>query len=156
MRKNFFCFKRCFTKWFGLSTDARGKVIAFASQILKPQKKNYATLDLELVVVVFTLMIWRHYLYGEKCHIFIDHKSLNKVNAAVDALSRKSLFTLKAMNTICFWNVMSYWWLGMKRELSEYVAKCMITQCTNVYHSRSRPEIFLEILGQLGEISTVS
>ena len=25
---------------------------------------------------MFALKIWRHYLYGEKCRIFIDHKSL--------------------------------------------------------------------------------
>ena len=27
-------------------------------------------------MVVFTLKIWRPYLYGEKCRIFTDHKSL--------------------------------------------------------------------------------
>ena len=32
--------------------------------------------DLELVAVVFALKIWRHYLYGEKCRIFTNHKSL--------------------------------------------------------------------------------
>ena len=32
--------------------------------------------DLELVVVVFALKIWRHYLYGEKCRIYTNHKSL--------------------------------------------------------------------------------
>ncbi|XP_059288374.1 uncharacterized protein LOC132041682 [Lycium ferocissimum] len=26
--------------------------------------------------IVFALKIWRHYLYGEKCHIFTDHQSL--------------------------------------------------------------------------------
>ena len=25
---------------------------------------------------MFALKIWRHYLYGEKCRIFSDHKSL--------------------------------------------------------------------------------
>jgi hypothetical protein len=33
-------------------------------------------IDLELAVVVFTLKIWRHYLYGERCEIYMDHKSL--------------------------------------------------------------------------------
>ncbi|KAM1726950.1 hypothetical protein ACFX12_017657 [Malus domestica] len=37
---------------------------------------NYPTHDLELVALIFTLKIWRHYLYGEKCKIFTDHKSL--------------------------------------------------------------------------------
>ena len=32
--------------------------------------------DLELGAVVFALKIWRHYLYGTKCTIFTDHKSL--------------------------------------------------------------------------------
>ena len=32
--------------------------------------------DLELAAVVFALKIWQHYLYGEKCRIFIDYKSL--------------------------------------------------------------------------------
>ena len=27
-------------------------------------------------MVVFALKIWRHYLYGEKCRIFTNHKSL--------------------------------------------------------------------------------
>ena len=53
-----------------------GKVVAFASRQLKPHEQNYPTHDLELVVVVFSLKIWQHYLYGEKCRIFTDHKSL--------------------------------------------------------------------------------
>ncbi|KAJ9543867.1 hypothetical protein OSB04_023574 [Centaurea solstitialis] len=54
----------------------RGKVIAYASRQLKEQEKRYPTHDLELATVVFALKIWRHYLYGVKCQIFTDHKSL--------------------------------------------------------------------------------
>ena len=53
-----------------------GKVVACASRQLKPHEQNYPTHDLELAVVVFALKIWRHYLYGEKCRIFTDHKSI--------------------------------------------------------------------------------
>ena len=53
-----------------------GKVVTYASRQLKPHEQNYPTHDLELAAVVFTLKIWRHYLYGEKCRIFTDHKSL--------------------------------------------------------------------------------
>ena len=53
------------------------KVVAYASKQLKPHEHNYPTHDLELVVVVFALKIWRHYLYGEKCRIYTDRKSLN-------------------------------------------------------------------------------
>ena len=53
-----------------------GKVVAYSSRQLKPHEQNYPTHDLELADVVFALKIWRHYLYGEKCRIFTDHKSL--------------------------------------------------------------------------------
>ena len=53
-----------------------GKVVAYASKQLKPHEQNYPTYDLELAAVVFSLKIWRHYLYGEKCRIYTDHKSL--------------------------------------------------------------------------------
>ena len=52
------------------------KVIAYASRQLKSHEQNYPTHDLELAAVVFALKIWRHYLYGEKCRIYTDHKSL--------------------------------------------------------------------------------
>ncbi|GJZ37670.1 putative reverse transcriptase domain-containing protein, partial [Tanacetum coccineum] len=37
------------------------------------------THDLELGAVVFALKIWRHYLYGTKCTVFTDHKSLQHI-----------------------------------------------------------------------------
>ncbi|KAI3670853.1 hypothetical protein L1987_87495 [Smallanthus sonchifolius] len=54
----------------------RGKVIAYASRQLKTHEMNYPTHDLELAVVVFALKLWRHYLYGIKCTIYTEHKSL--------------------------------------------------------------------------------
>ncbi|KAI3683026.1 hypothetical protein L1987_83492 [Smallanthus sonchifolius] len=57
----------------------RGKVIAYASRQLKIHEKNYTTHDLELGAVVFALKIWRHYLYGTKCVVFTDHKSLQHI-----------------------------------------------------------------------------
>ncbi|KAM1551782.1 hypothetical protein ACFX10_043867 [Malus domestica] len=53
-----------------------GRVITYASRQLKPHEKNYPMHDLELAAIIFALKIWRHYLYGEKCKIFTDHKSL--------------------------------------------------------------------------------
>ncbi|GJW67460.1 putative reverse transcriptase domain-containing protein [Tanacetum coccineum] len=57
----------------------REKVIAYGSQQLKPHKENYTTHDLKLGAVVFTLKIWRQYLYGTKCTVFTDHKSLQHI-----------------------------------------------------------------------------
>ena len=55
------------------------RLIAYASRQLKKHEVNYPTHDLELAVVVFTLKIWRHYLYGVPCRIFTDHKSLQYI-----------------------------------------------------------------------------
>ena len=105
------------------------KVVAYASRQLKPHEKNYPTHDLELAAIVFALKIWRHYLYGEKCFIYTDHKSLKylpsqrelnlrqrrwmelikdydcvidyhpgKANVVADALSRKTMQTLRTLN----------------------------------------------------------
>ncbi|GJU71244.1 putative reverse transcriptase domain-containing protein [Tanacetum coccineum] len=57
----------------------RRKVITYASRQLKIHEKNYTTYDLELGAVVFALKIWRHYLYGTKSVIYIDHKSLQHI-----------------------------------------------------------------------------
>ncbi|GJV60506.1 putative reverse transcriptase domain-containing protein, partial [Tanacetum coccineum] len=47
--------------------------------VLKIHEKNYTTYDLELGAVVFTLKIWRHYLYGTKSVIYTNHKSLQHI-----------------------------------------------------------------------------
>ena len=52
------------------------KVVAYASRQLKKHEENYPTHELELAAVVHALKIWRHYLIGNKCEIFMDHKSL--------------------------------------------------------------------------------
>nr|GFD17189.1 putative reverse transcriptase domain-containing protein [Tanacetum cinerariifolium] len=63
-------------KGLGAVLMQREKVIAYASRQLKIHEKNYTTHDLELESVVFTLKIWRHYLYETKCTVFTDHKSI--------------------------------------------------------------------------------
>ncbi|GJT16973.1 putative reverse transcriptase domain-containing protein [Tanacetum coccineum] len=53
--------------------------LPMASRQLKVHEKNYTTHDLELGSVVFALKIWRHYLYGTRCTVFTDHKSLQHI-----------------------------------------------------------------------------
>ncbi|GJS39606.1 putative reverse transcriptase domain-containing protein [Tanacetum coccineum] len=55
------------------------KVIAYASRQLKIHEKNNTTHDLELGAVVFARKMWRHYLYGTRCTVFTDHKSLQHI-----------------------------------------------------------------------------
>ncbi|GJS49354.1 putative reverse transcriptase domain-containing protein [Tanacetum coccineum] len=66
-------------KGLGVVLMQREKVIAYASRQLKVYEKNYTTHDLELGSVVFALKIWRHYLYGTRCTVFTDHKSLQHI-----------------------------------------------------------------------------
>nr|GEV17389.1 retrotransposon protein, putative, Ty3-gypsy subclass [Tanacetum cinerariifolium] len=69
------------TSYKGLGTMLmqNERILAYASRLLKIHKKNYTTHDLELGAVVFALKMWRHYLYGTKCIVFTDHKSLQHI-----------------------------------------------------------------------------
>ncbi|GJV33613.1 putative reverse transcriptase domain-containing protein [Tanacetum coccineum] len=66
-------------KGLGVVLMQREKVIAYALRQLKIHEKNYTTHDLELGAAVFALKIWRHYMYGTKCTVFTDHKSLQHI-----------------------------------------------------------------------------
>nr|GEY08440.1 reverse transcriptase domain-containing protein [Tanacetum cinerariifolium] len=98
----------------------RGKVIAYASRQLKIYEKNYTTHDLELGAIVFALKTWRHYLYGTKRVIYMDHKSLQHIFDQKELNMRqrradKMYHDLRDM----------YWWSGMKRDIATYVSKCL-------------------------------
>ena len=75
----------------------RGKVIVYVSHQLKKHEKNYPTHDLELAAVVFALKLWRHYLYGTKCTLFMDHKSPKYIfdQKELNMLQRRWLELLK-------------------------------------------------------------
>ncbi|GJR36957.1 putative reverse transcriptase domain-containing protein [Tanacetum coccineum] len=77
--KDFVVFCDASHKGLGAVLMQREKVIAYASQQLKIHEKNYTTHDLELGSMVFALKIWRYYLYGTKCTVFTDHKSLQHI-----------------------------------------------------------------------------
>ncbi|GKE68604.1 retrotransposon protein, putative, ty3-gypsy subclass [Tanacetum coccineum] len=103
----------------------REKVIAYASRQLKPHEENYTTHDLELGAVIFALKIWRHYLYGTKCTVFTDHKSLQHI------LRQKEL------------NMRQRRWLEL---LADYVSKCLTcsrvkAECQKPFGLLVQPEI---------------
>nr|GEV52940.1 putative reverse transcriptase domain-containing protein [Tanacetum cinerariifolium] len=86
-------------KGLGTVLKQKEKVIAYTSRQLKLHEKNYTTHNLELGAVVFALKMWRHYMYGTKCVVFTDHKSLQHI------LDQKEL------------NMRQRWWLKL---LSDY------------------------------------
>ncbi|KAL5574029.1 hypothetical protein UlMin_023626 [Ulmus minor] len=187
-----------------------GRVIAYASRQLKVHEKNYPTHDLELAAVVFALKIWRHYLYGARCQIFTDHKSLKYIFTQKELNMRQRRWlelvkdydceilyhpgkancwkeqVLEGKNVefsvttdgilhfrgrLCIPNdaelkeqLLSeahatpysvhpgatkmyqdlkgrFWWSGMKKEVAEYVAKCLICQKVKAEHQRPGGEL---------------
>ncbi|GJY05825.1 putative reverse transcriptase domain-containing protein [Tanacetum coccineum] len=77
--ENFVVYCDASLKGYGAVLMQREKVIAYASRQLKKHEENYTTHDLELGAVVFALRLWRHYLYGTKCTVYTDHKSLQYI-----------------------------------------------------------------------------
>jgi hypothetical protein len=53
--------------------------VAYASQNLRIHEKHYLTHDLELATVVHALKIWRHYLLGKTCELYMNHRSLKYI-----------------------------------------------------------------------------
>jgi len=75
-----------FRQGLGCLLMQNSRVVAYASRQLRPHELNYPTHDLGLAAVIFALKIWRHYLYGVRCELYTDHKSL------------KYIFTQKELN----------------------------------------------------------
>ncbi|CAN6288290.1 unnamed protein product [Urochloa humidicola] len=86
VKKDFIVYCDASRQGLGCVLMQEGKVIAYASRQLKKHEENYPTHDLELAAVIHGLKIWRHYLMGNKCDIYTDHKSL------------KYFFTQKELN----------------------------------------------------------
>lgn len=75
--------RQCFVEYYDASIVGlgcvlmqNGKFIAYASMPLKIKGNNYLTHDLEFAVLVFTLKIWRHYLYVVHFDVLTDPKCL--------------------------------------------------------------------------------
>ncbi|GJZ86347.1 putative reverse transcriptase domain-containing protein [Tanacetum coccineum] len=97
--------KKKFFKCYGALLMQREKVIAYASRQLKVHEEDYTTHDLELGAVVFTLRLWRHYLYGMKCVLLSDYDCEIRyhpgiANVVADTLSQKG----SPDGTSCFGN----------------------------------------------------
>src|SRR4051812_22656677 len=88
-----------------------GRVVSYASRQLRPRELNYAMHDLELGAVVHALKTWTHFLIGNRCDVYTDHKSL------------KYIFTKKELN------------LGQRRWLE--LIKDYDTKAQRLDHPRS-------------------
>jgi hypothetical protein len=84
IHQNFIIFCDASRQGLGCVLMQNEKVIAYASRLLKPHEQNYSTHVLELAAIVHALKIWRHYLIGNKCHVFTYHKSLKYILSQPD------------------------------------------------------------------------
>ncbi|KAG8483070.1 hypothetical protein CXB51_021933 [Gossypium anomalum] len=99
MGKEFVIYSDVSLNGLGCVLMQEGKVIGFASRQLKPHEKNHLTHDLELATIKDLNLRQRRWLELLKDYeLVIDYHS-RKANVVADALSQKSLFPLRAMNT---------------------------------------------------------
>ena len=56
--------------------DGKVAPIAYASRTLQQHEKNYGTLELEALAVVWAAKHFRTYLYGHPCDMITDHEAL--------------------------------------------------------------------------------
>jgi len=49
-----------------------GHAVAYESRKLKTHERNYAAHDLELLIVIYALKLWRHYLLGQRFTLVTD------------------------------------------------------------------------------------
>nr|GEX18519.1 putative reverse transcriptase domain-containing protein [Tanacetum cinerariifolium] len=150
-------YNRRFIEGLGAVLMQNEKVIAYASRQLKVHEKNYTTHDLELGAVVFALKMRRHYLYGTKCIVFTDHKSLQHIldQKELNMRQRRWLKLLSdydceiryhpgkanvvadALNKMYQDLKKLYWWPNMKAEIATYVSKCLT--CVKVKIEYQKP-----------------
>nr|GEU99559.1 hypothetical protein [Tanacetum cinerariifolium] len=114
---------------------------------------------IEIRAVVFALKMWRHYLYGIKCTVFTDHKSLQHILDQKELNMRhrrwtlimhdshKSKYSIHPGSDKMYQDLKKlYWWPNMTAKISTYVSKCLTCAKVNAeYHKPSsllvQPEI---------------
>jgi hypothetical protein len=69
----------------GQSKDKKHYAISYASKTLTGPQLNYATIEKELLAVVFTIEKFRSYLVGAMVIVYIDHVALNYLLTKKDA-----------------------------------------------------------------------
>nr|GEZ18654.1 retrotransposon protein, putative, Ty3-gypsy subclass [Tanacetum cinerariifolium] len=154
--ENFVVYCDASHKGLGAVLIQKEKVIAYASHQLKVHEKNYTTHDLELGAVVFALKMWRHYLYGTKCVVFTNHKSLQHIldQKELNMRQRRWLELLSdydyeiryypgkenvvadALNKMYQDLKRLYWWPNMKAEIATYVSKCLTCEKVKIEYQK--------------------
>ena len=76
------------------SDDHTGHVICYGSRKLLPRERLYPVVELEILAIVFGLLKFKHYVWGNKIHCWSDHKPLLWLNSLVKHSSRLAKWAL--------------------------------------------------------------
>jgi hypothetical protein len=72
----------------GQSNDKKHYAISYGSKTLTGPQLNYATIEKELLAVLFAIEMFRSYLVGAKVIVYIDHAALKYFLTKKDAKPR--------------------------------------------------------------------
>jgi hypothetical protein len=116
-----------------------GKVVAYASRQLQKHGENYPTQDLELAAVVHALNIWRHYLMGNKCDIYTDHKSLKYIFMQSELNSRQRIW----LELIKDYDLKIHYYPGKANVVADALS-CK-HYCNNLMVHKEQPALYEEM-----------
>ena len=74
--------------------DNIGHAICFSSRKLARREQNFATVEKELLALVYGLLKFKHYLYGTKVDIYSDHQPIKWMRSLVKHNSRIARWSL--------------------------------------------------------------
>jgi hypothetical protein len=115
-----------------------GHVVAYASRQLKPHEHNYPTHDLELAAVVYALKQWRPYLFGNRCEIFSDHKSLKYLFTQPDLNLRQRRW----LELITDYDVSLNYQPGKANVVADALSRK--SYCNNLMIEKAQPALYEE------------
>ena len=122
------------------------KVIAYVSRDFKDHEKKYPTHELDLVVVLFVLNIWRHHFHGIYADKFTYHKRLH------------SMFTQKELN-LCQrrwlelledYDMMVYYHPSKANVVADDLSRLYMGTVSHVENERKDLVMDVHRLGRLG------
>ena len=138
IRKDFEVYCDASKQGLGCVLMQQGKVVAYASRQLRSHEVNYPTHDLELAAVVHALKIWRHYLIGNRCEIYTDHKSLKYIFTQPDLNLRQRTW----LELIKDYNIGVNYHPGKANVVADALSRKVY--CNNLMIQEAQPELHEE------------